>query len=49
VALHRISERSAQDGLGEERYWQLREHAAGLPLDAIIGFALGDADELESR
>ena len=29
VALHRISERAAQDGLGEERYWQLRERAAG--------------------
>ena len=27
VALHRISERAAQDGLGEERYWQLRERA----------------------
>jgi len=49
VALHRISERSAQDGLGEERYWQLREHAAGLPLDAIIGVALADADELPGR
>ncbi len=48
VALHRISERAAQDGLGEERYWQLREHAAATPLDQIIGFALADVDDLES-
>jgi hypothetical protein len=48
VALHRISERAAQDGLGEERYWQLRERAAATPLDQIIGFALGDVDDLES-
>jgi predicted ATPase len=48
VALHRISERAAQDGLGEERYWQLRERAAATPLDQIIGFALADADDLES-
>jgi len=49
VALHRISERAAQDGLGEERYWQLRERAAATPLDQIIGFALADVDELDSR
>jgi predicted ATPase len=48
VALHRISERAAQDGLGEERYWQLRERAAATPLDQIIGFALADVDDLES-
>jgi predicted ATPase len=48
VALHRISERAAQDGLGEERYWQLRERAAGTPLDQIVRFALADADNLES-
>jgi predicted ATPase len=49
VALHRISERAAQDGLGEERYWQLREHAAATPLDQIIRFALADVDDLEAR
>ena len=48
VALHRISERAAQDRLGEERYWQLREHAAAAPLDQIIRLALADADDLES-
>jgi non-specific serine/threonine protein kinase len=48
VALHRISERAAQDGLGEERYWQLRERGAGTPLDQIIRFALADVDDLEA-
>src|SRR3984957_16753874 len=48
VALHRISERAAQDGLGEERYWQLRERAAGTPLDQVVRFALADVDDLES-
>jgi non-specific serine/threonine protein kinase len=48
VALHRISERAAADGLGEERYWRLRERAAATPLDQIIGFALADVDDLES-
>jgi predicted ATPase len=48
VALHRISERAAQDGLGEERYWQLRERAAGTPLDQVIRFALADDDDLEA-
>jgi len=45
VALHRISERAAQDGLGEERYWQLRERGAATPLDQIIRFALADVDD----
>jgi hypothetical protein len=49
VALHRISERAAQDGLGEERYWGLRDRAAATPLDQIIRFALADVDHLESR
>ena len=48
VALHRISERAAQDGLGEERYWQLREHGAATPLDQIIRFALADVDDLDA-
>ncbi len=48
VALHRISERAAQDGLGEERYWQLRERGAATPLDQIIRFALADVDDLEA-
>jgi predicted ATPase len=48
VALHRISERAAQDGLGEERYWGLRERAAATPVDQIIRFALADVDDLES-
>jgi len=48
VALHRISERAAQDGLGEERYWQLRERASAVPLDQIIAFALADVDDLEA-
>ncbi len=48
VALHRISERAAQDGLGEERYWQLRERASAAPLDQIIGFALADVDDLDA-
>jgi non-specific serine/threonine protein kinase len=47
VALHRVSERAAQDGLGEERYWQLRERGSATPLDRIIGFALADADDLD--
>ena len=46
VALHRISERAAQDGLGEERYWQLQERASAAPVDQIIRFALADADDL---
>jgi predicted ATPase len=46
VALHRISERVAQDGLGEERYWQLQERASAAPVDQIIRFALADADDL---
>ena len=46
VALHRISERAAQDGLGEERYWQLRERASAAPVDQIIRFALADVDDL---
>jgi predicted ATPase len=49
VALHRISERAAQDGLGEERYWRLREHAAAAPLDQIIRFALADVDDLDAE
>ena len=48
VALHRISERAAQDGLGEDRYWQLRERGAATPLDQIIRFALADVDDLEA-
>jgi predicted ATPase len=48
VGLHRISERAAQDGLGEERYWQLRERAASAPIDQVIRFALADVDDLES-
>ena len=46
VALHRISERAAQDDLGEDRYWQLRERGAATPLDRIIRFALADVDDL---
>jgi non-specific serine/threonine protein kinase len=49
VALHRISERAAQDGLGEERYWRLRERGADAPLDQIIRFALAEVDDLESE
>ena len=49
VALHRISEQTAQDGLGEERYWQLRDRGSATPLEAIIGFALADADDLEAE
>jgi predicted ATPase len=49
VALHRISERAAQDGLGEERYWQLRERACATPLDQIIRFALADDDDLDAE
>jgi predicted ATPase len=48
VALHRISERAAQDSLGEERYWQLRERGAATPLDQIIRLALADTDDLEA-
>jgi predicted ATPase len=48
VALHRLSERAAQDGVGEERYWQLRERGAATPLDQIIRFALADVDDLEA-
>jgi len=44
VALHRRAEQAAQDRLGEERYWRLRERAAAAPLATIIGFALADAD-----
>ena len=47
VALHRISEQAAQDDLGEERYWQLRDRGSATPLAEIIGFALADADDLE--
>jgi len=47
VELHRISERAAQDDLGEERYWQLRERGASAPLGAIISLALADADDLD--
>jgi hypothetical protein len=42
------SERAAQDGLGEERYWQLRERGAAASLDQIIRFALADIDDLEA-
>jgi predicted ATPase len=48
VALHRISERAAQDDLGEEHYWQLRERGAATPLGQIIRFALADVDDLEA-
>ena len=48
VALHRISERAAQDGLGEERYWRLRERGAATPTDQIIRFALADVDDLQT-
>jgi len=44
VALHRSAEQAAQDGLGEERYWQLRERAAAAPLDQVIEFAIADDD-----
>ena len=37
VTLHRLAEQAAQESLGEERYWQLRERAAATPLEAIIG------------
>jgi len=46
VALHRRAERAAQDSLGEERYWQLRERGAAAPLAVIIGLARADADHL---
>jgi predicted ATPase len=46
VTLHRLAEQAAQDSLGEERYWQLRERAAAAPLAVIIGLALADADHL---
>jgi hypothetical protein len=49
VALHRIAERAAQDGLGEERYWQLRERGAATPLDHIVSLALADADHLATE
>jgi len=46
VALHRRAEQAAQDSLGEERYWQLRERGAAAPLAVIIGLARADADHL---
>jgi len=46
VALHRLAEQAAQESLGEERYWQLRERAAAAPLPIIIELALADADRL---
>ena len=46
VTLHRLAEQAAQDSLGEERYWQLRERAAAAPLEEIIRLALADADHL---
>ena len=46
VTLHRLAEQAAQDSLGEERYWQLRERAAAAPLEVIIGLALSGADHL---
>ena len=44
VALHRLAEQAAQDGLGEERYWRLRDRAAAAPLEVIIELALSGAD-----
>ena len=46
VSLHRRAEQTAQDSLGEERYWELRERAAAAPLAEIIRLALADADHL---
>ena len=46
VSLHRRAEQTAQDSLGEERYWELRERAAAAPLAEIIRLALADADQL---
>jgi non-specific serine/threonine protein kinase len=46
VALHRLAEQAAQDGLGEEPYWQLRERGAATPLNQIIRLALANADRL---
>ena len=46
VALHRRAEQAAQDSLGEERYWRLRERAAAAPLAEIIRLALADTDHL---
>jgi predicted ATPase len=46
VTLHRLAEQAAQNSLGEERYWQLRERAAAAPLEVITRLALADADHL---
>ena len=48
VALHRISERAAQDGLGEERYWQLRGTRRRRAACPDHRFALADVDDLET-
>ena len=45
-ALHQIADRIARSGLGDERYWELREAGTAAPLDYAIERALADADQL---
>ena len=48
-ALHRVADRVARNGLGEDRFWELHAAGAAAPLDYAIGRALGDDDHLRPR
>ena len=43
---HQQAAKQARDGLGAERYDALTRAGAAHPLDAVIGLAVGDVDEL---
>lgn len=45
-ALHRVADRMARNGLGEDRFWELHAAGAALPIDHAIERALGDDDQL---
>jgi non-specific serine/threonine protein kinase len=48
-ALHRVADRVARNGLGEDRFWELHAAGAAAPLDHAIERALSDDDELATR
>jgi non-specific serine/threonine protein kinase len=46
-ALHRVAEQAARDGLGDDRFWRLREAGAAAPLDEAIARALSDTSTFD--
>jgi predicted ATPase len=48
-ALHQVAERVARSGLGDDRFWRLRDAGAAAPLDEAVALALGDTDTFDEQ